>query len=268
MKLDCVLTAVNDDTFYSSFIPLFIESWKCLYPTVDVKIVYISTELPSEYEKFKDNIIMLNPIDEIHTGFTAQFVRILYPSLLQYENGVMITDIDMIPMSDTYFTEQISQYENDRFISYRGNVLIHENQIAMCYNIATPAIWKIISGVTCVDDVVERLRNVDQENNISGESGGQGWFLDQIHLYEYVTKWHMNTNCLVCLNDDETKFNRLDGRYLDIRNNYDSISIHIKNKEYTDFHCSRPMEKYHDINWEMQELAKLSISQNSGHSRG
>ena len=36
MKLDSVLTAVNVNPIYIDFIPIFIKTWKKLYPTVDV----------------------------------------------------------------------------------------------------------------------------------------------------------------------------------------------------------------------------------------
>jgi hypothetical protein len=41
MKLDCVLTAVNDNPLYLEFIPIFIKTWNKLYPGLDVKIVIV-----------------------------------------------------------------------------------------------------------------------------------------------------------------------------------------------------------------------------------
>ena len=32
MKLDCVLTAVNENELYLDFIPIFIKTWNKLYP--------------------------------------------------------------------------------------------------------------------------------------------------------------------------------------------------------------------------------------------
>ena len=32
MKLDCVLTAVNDNRLYLDFVPIFIKTWNKLYP--------------------------------------------------------------------------------------------------------------------------------------------------------------------------------------------------------------------------------------------
>ena len=53
MKLDCIVTSVNNNPLYSDFIPLFIKTWNKLYPHVDVKIIYIHTHIP---ENIKNNI--------------------------------------------------------------------------------------------------------------------------------------------------------------------------------------------------------------------
>ena len=46
MKLDCVITSVNNNNLYIDFIPIFIKTWKKLYPTIDVKIILINEEIP------------------------------------------------------------------------------------------------------------------------------------------------------------------------------------------------------------------------------
>ena len=58
MKLDCVLTAVNENHLYLDFIPLFVKTWKKLYPKVDVKIIFIGNnnilnrkhDFPSDFD--------------------------------------------------------------------------------------------------------------------------------------------------------------------------------------------------------------------------
>ena len=36
MKLDCILTVINENLLYLNFIFLFVKTWKKLYPNVDV----------------------------------------------------------------------------------------------------------------------------------------------------------------------------------------------------------------------------------------
>ena len=72
---------------------------------------------------------------------------ILYPCILNYENGIMITDMDMLPMNRTYYTEHIKSFDNSKFIYLRGDVCFDYNEIAICYNVAVPNVWKEIFNI-------------------------------------------------------------------------------------------------------------------------
>ena len=54
MKLDCVLTSVNENQLYLDFVPIFIKTWNKLYPTVSVKIVLIMNTIPQQLQEYKD----------------------------------------------------------------------------------------------------------------------------------------------------------------------------------------------------------------------
>ena len=84
MKLDCILTAVNENPLYIEFIPIFIKAWKGLVPEVDVKIVMVANEIPTEYKEYSNYIILFPPIENISTSFIAQYIRILYPTTKPY----------------------------------------------------------------------------------------------------------------------------------------------------------------------------------------
>ena len=88
MLLDCVITAVNDNPLYIEFIPIFIKTWKKLYPTVDVKIILIANEIPQKYIEYNDHIILFKPIENVLTSFTSQVIRLFYPCLLPYKMGL------------------------------------------------------------------------------------------------------------------------------------------------------------------------------------
>lgn len=245
MKLDCVLTAVNENELYLDFVPIFIKTWNKLYPNVDVKIILIAENIPDTLLSYKNNIILFKPIENIETSFTSQIIRLLYPCILNYENGVMITDMDMIPMNRTYYTENIKSYSNDKFIYYRENVCFNTSQIAMCYNIATPNIWTEIFKVNSLEDIENTIKYI-HSTNIK-------WYTDQLTLYDKVLNWNKQTNNFICLKENETKFKRLDrGDDFDISNSI--LRNNITNGIYSDYHCKRPMSKYADINYEIYNL--------------
>lgn len=253
MKLDCVLTATNDNPLYLDFIPIFIQTWNKLYPNVDVKIILIAYHIPENLLQYKDNIILFHPIDKVLTSFTAQFIRLLYPCIMDYENGVLITDMDMLPMNRTYYTDHINDYDNDKFIYYRENVCLDFHQIAMCYNIATPKTWRDIFGIDSLDKIKSFILRTSRTNIIREGHGNIGWDIDQTILYKNVMDWDKSIhNHFVRLNDKKTGFKRLDRNTFDINNTL--VKKNITNGVYSDYHCYRPMSKYASVNYEIYNL--------------
>lgn len=229
MKLDCILTACNDNTMYSEFIPIFVKTWQKLYPDIDVKIIYISTEeLPLHLIEYKSNLILFKPIEGVSTAFTSQIIRILYPCIMNYENGVMITDMDMLPTNNTYYTRNIEAFDNNKFI-YMRDVLLDIKQLAICYNVATPLTWKDIFKIDTIEDIRQYILTV---------SRGASWSTDQLILYKAVHEWNVKTKNFICLKDSETGYNRLD------RNGFRLNKHMITNHLYSDYHCLRPYEKH------------------------
>jgi hypothetical protein len=245
MKLDCILTAVNENPLYLDFIPIFIKTWKKLYPLVDIKIILISNKIPENLNEYQDYIILFEPIEKISTAFISQYIRLLYPAILNYENGVMITDMDMLPMNRTYYSKNIEAFTDDKFI-YLRNVLLESNQIAMCYNVSTPNIWSEIFNIKTIEDVKNRL--IERFNNIKyiDGHGNFGWSIDQLDFYNYVTNWNNKTNNFVILNDKNTGYCRLDRSSLKKIN--EQIINNIKNGKYSDYHCHRPYNNYKILN--------------------
>jgi hypothetical protein len=96
MILDCVITAVNENELYLEFIPIFIKTWNKLYPKIDVKIILIAKKIPIEYSDYINNIILFEPIGNVLTSFISQYIRLLYPCILNYKNGVLITDMEYV----------------------------------------------------------------------------------------------------------------------------------------------------------------------------
>jgi len=232
------VTAVNDNPLYLDFIPIFVETWKLLYPNVCVKIILIAEKIPDEYSDWEKNIILFEPLEGVSTAFISQYIRLLYPCIMNYENGVMITDMDMLPMNRTYYTENIKSYDNTKFIYMRENVCFSDKQIAMCYNVAVPRVWRDIFGVQSVTDIRECIKQV--------HGAGVKWFTDQLTLYEKVMEWHARTNNFVCLKESETGFKRLD-RNTFYLNDY-TLMRDISTGKYSDYHCYRPMSVYKDVN--------------------
>ena len=246
MILDCILTSVNENKLYIDFVPIFIKTWNKLYPNIDIKIILIANKIPTDIEQYKNNIILFPPITNVSTSFTSQYIRLLYPCILSYKNGIMITDIDILPMNRTYFTKNILSFSNDKFIYFREKTFFNYGQICMCYNVALPSIWKDIFNIYSINDIKNRLKKRFKTINYIDGKFTSSWMTDQIDLYNYINNWNKKTNNFICLKEKDTKFYRLDRHKFNI--NDDTIKNNISNGVYTDYHCNRPMSKYHQIN--------------------
>lgn len=248
MKLDCVLSACNLNPMYMEFIPIFIKTWNKLYPSVDVKIIFISTYIPEELIEYKQNIILFKPITNISTAFISQYIRLLYPAILNYSNGIMITDIDMLPMNNTYYSKYIENYDNNKFIYLRDVLMNTDKQIAMCYNVATNKIWKDIFHIESIEDINRRLIHRFKNMNFIEGAGQCGWFTDQTDLFNNIYLWNNKTHNFIYLNDKNTGYSRLDRIHMNTVMLDEHIKNKIRNGYFSDYHCLRPYSKYKTIN--------------------
>jgi hypothetical protein len=224
MKITTVLTAVNNNPKYIKFIPFFISQWKKLYLEIKIKIVFISSELPSKLEQYKEYIVLFPEIPNISSVYIAQTIRLFYPALLQDEVTV-ITDMDMVPGNRTYFQQEI---EEGSFTIFRPFECIGQGEIAMCYNAAQTSVWRSIFSVNTVDDVRSFL--IKKYRYSDGIHGGKGWTRDQLLLFNSVTSW--NGGKINILGD--TQFRRLDF----FHHNYDKNTFlsMLNTEEYSDAH--------------------------------
>lgn len=255
MKIDCILTACNLNLMYIEFIPYFIKCWEKILPNVDIKIVLINDIIPNNYMKYKDYIILFKPIKNISDIFTSQYIRLLYPAILNYKNGILITDIDIVPLNSNYYIDNIKNIDNTKFINYNYNKSIFDSkQIIICYCVALSNIWSEIFKIKSLDDIKNRLINVFSFMNKVKSRRNKLWNKDQYDLYTYVINWNMKTNNFVHLDDTYTKRKRLcrSGKF----KLNDDIKNKITNGEFTDYHCYRPMNKYNKINNDIINLVK------------
>jgi len=237
MKLGTVVGACNLNPLYSEFVPIFIKSWKTLFPEIDVIVLLISESLPEYFTEYSEYIKLIPPIEGIHTAFHSQNIRLLYPQNIQKNEGVLITDIDMIPMNRFYYEDAIKNISDDTFISYRDCLL--PDELPMCYNIAIPSVWKSIFENESLEKWYTRAE-------YDGNHGGLGWNIDQLVLIE---KYNSYQGKKIILNDKITRYKRLDREgfnFNKLENN--TLQIEVASGLYSDYHCLRPYSKYKEIN--------------------
>ena len=161
----------------------------------------------------------------------------MYPGLLDYQNGVMITDIDNIPLNRKFFKDNLRGLNTSQWVNLRD--WTDKNQICMMWQIATPKLWREVFQVHSVPEIDAKIEEVNNKINYTDGSTDKNWFTDQFHLYEKVMAWNQKTNKYLYLKDKDTGFKRLD------RHSFDDIKPklqrELKNGEYSDYHALRPL---------------------------
>lgn len=245
MKIDFVLTACNLTQHYLCLYPYVVKVWKEKF-NLDCKLILISPQIPPFLSKYKENIILFKPIENVHDIFVAQVIRILYPCLFPNKN-ILITDVDIFPISKEYFIDSISNIKDDCFVTYR-NAYLTQKMFAICYNVANSETWKEIFKITNIEDLITTIK-MWYNHKYDGRKNCDGWFTDQQRLYEYVMNWKVNNPTrLVILKDNLLKFNRLDKRQRKyIIQTFSEAKNNIIEGKYTDFHSIHPYSRYKQI---------------------
>jgi hypothetical protein len=254
LKLSCALVSCDENSLYLDFWPLVKKAWNQIVK-IPVKLILIANHIPTQYIGDED-IILFPPIEGLHTAFIAQCIRLFYPALLNYDDGIIISDMDMIPTQYNYYHHNLQSVNinKDTFVNYRNCIAPAYPEYPICYNVATPHVWSQIFKIKSLDDITTNLKLVYQTINYNGIHGGLGWSTDQLYLYKVLNNWHQATGQLVLLYDSQTKFTRLDRIDHDITNLSDHRRQLIKDHYYCDYHMLRPYQQYKAINDEILNL--------------
>ena len=240
MRIGSVVTSTNENPLYYQFVPNFVKAWKAILPEARIRISYIGHALPAEIIEYSEYIDIVKPLEGVDSAFYAQCIRLLAPRSAPTPEGVLITDMDMIPLCKSYYLDPIAPISNEFFISYRDVLL--PDEIAMCYNVALASTWEAIFGRESYKQIIGRwFRNVTYD----GRHGGAGWNTDQRILLEHFNAW---SGPKLTLNDGLTNFRRLDRDDSFIFYNHHRLAMRIKAGLYSDYHCQRPYHLYKLIN--------------------
>jgi hypothetical protein len=198
---------------------------------------------------------VFDPVPGLHTAFQAQCIRLLYPAVLETEGAVLISDVDMVPLSPGYFHDPLARIDERHFLAYR-DVLLPSGEIPICYNAALPAVWSEVFGVRSPDDVGRRLTEWATGLRYDGTHGGHGWHADQIVLHRTLISRARTHRDVWVLRDRFSGYMRLQKIVLERRGHLvDAERDGIRRGAYTDFHVLVPYEENRSLNDEVVELA-------------
>ena len=177
-----VVGTVNDHPHYLACVPFFFKSWSAL--GYEPYLLFIGATLPEELRTLQTThtIVQFIPPPGFHSAYIAQSIRLYWTSLVSedLDRQVLITDVDIVPLSNRFFKEELLSYDKTKFhaVDYM-NTLKNYGYLPMCYNIATVRLWRMLNGISTLAQLQEKYKDPVV---YSGTHGGAGWFTDQVVL--------------------------------------------------------------------------------------
>lgn len=246
MKLDLCLLSCDLNPMYYDFFPLIKTFWKKKVG-INCILILVANDVPYSLREEADSIILFPPLKNIPTAFQAQCIRLLYPCLLSEFHGIIISDMDIIPLQSDFFVKTIENLDqNNTFCIYR-DVISEYNQYPMCYCAASSETWRSLFNVHIINDIVLLLEKwYSKDDYAISSASSEMWAQDQLQLFQYV-KNNLSLD-IKKFTDEQTKFSRLDRADVDfICKNKNEIKKEIKNEKYSDFHLPRPYENFKEL---------------------
>jgi hypothetical protein len=254
LALTHALVACDLNTRYLRLWPLARRAWTEI-ARLEPMLVLIAEHADVPAELANDaSVRVFEPVPSLHTAFQAQCIRLLYPALLDAE-GVVVSDIDMVPLNSQYLARPAAHVSADDFVAYR-DVVLELEEIPICYNAARPAVWSSVFGVDDLDGVRARLTEWAEGIFYAGEHGGDGWTTDQLILYRTLLDRGRRSRDVWILDDYYTRFRRLMREYVEKWSSLsDDARDAIEQGRFSDFHLLWPDSELASLNEVVIDLA-------------
>lgn len=221
LELKRVILSTNSNPKYIEFWPVVAPIYQAmgLRPT----LALIADE-SCPIDTSLGDVIRFTPIPGVSEALQAQVIRLFLPALFP-DDGCLISDIDMLPISRAYFFNGAKNCPDDAFLVYRDGAAGYEGKrFPMCYNAAKGSVFASIFNISRPEDIRERI--------VQWASMNHGWSTDEILLYIYALEWEKKGGRLVRLGHS------VEGRLDRAAWKKDFRRINIS--KYIDCHCPRP----------------------------
>jgi hypothetical protein len=254
-SLERVLLACDLNPDYLDFWPSTRRAWKEIVGLDAVLVLVASQDDVPDELRDDPSVIPFEPLEGVHSTFQAQCVRLLYPALLEADGAVIISDMDLYPLRASYFHEPVRRLDEHFFVVYRDDRL-NRREIAVAFNAALPATWREVFDVGTIEEVRSELARWSNGLHYDGRRGWDGWYTDQHQLYERLLSWCARNERLWVLDDQYSRYRRLDRMDFTDETGLEQWRIEaIRKREYSDFNCFVPYLEHRIVNDRVLELA-------------
>lgn len=255
IRLGRALVACDLNPSYLGYWPSARRAWLDIVG-VEPLLVLIADDHDTP-EELKDDpyVVSFSPLPGIHTALQAQCIRLLYPAIVDTDDAVVISDVDLYPLRRSYFVDPLEQLDARFFVSYR-DVRLEQRELPIAFNAATPKTWGDVFDVSSVTEVRARLAEWTAGLDYHGGRAWPGWYRDQQILYETLTGWDEAPTRWWAMDDDYTRYNRLDRLHVERDGGLGPARKRgLREQAYSDYVCLFPFEDHREVNDLVLQLA-------------
>lgn len=247
MNIDYVIVSTDNNPLYDGYWEIVKKTWNKVVGVTPLLIVVGDSDFHEKYENCE--IIGYKKVCDMPTSFQSQVSR-MYGTKTYPNKTFLISDLDMIPLSKSYFIDNAKNINDESLLIYTSDAYGYNNQIRypMCYNLTKGSVYDEILDLNCsFQDFVTRIYNL-KFNPL--------WDSDELYFgksVNYFEKKYPNRITKLERGFAEgfaTK--RIDRNYWEL---YDLSKI--SENYYIDSHLLRPYKKYsNEINKILNFLIK------------
>lgn len=225
-EIDRVILSSDSNPIYLEFWPIVAPLWEAM--GIKPTLALVSSE-EVEVDASLGDVIRFFPINGIVPGMQPQLIRLLVPVLFPDE-VCLVSDIDMLPLSPSYFFEGAQECSDRAFLVYRDKGYGEDSsRYPMCYVAAKGRTFASAFRVFSKKDIDTFI--------LWANSLNLGWFTDEILLNYCVGEWEKRGRDVVRLGHTvERRLDREDWEKID----FEKFDV----REYIDCHCPRPYHSY------------------------
>ena len=250
MKIEKVIHSCDSNPFYLDFWPVTSKLWKEKFKTEPI-LVFIgdpNTEIDDTY----GTVIKMEPVEGVPIYLQTLWVRYWLP-YTEPDTTWMISDIDMIPMSEYYFFDKIKDIPDDKYVHLNPCSQTYHDMYPSCYHVAKGSSF---TDVLSLPSSWEKSVRDLAKSNLGSDPGGhlQGknlWFADEKYANVKISNYSDSSKFLLLDREGGQNGHRID------RDNWRYDESLILRQFYFDSHLIRP---YHHHKEEINRVASLVMN--------
>lgn len=187
LEIKRVIVSTNNHPEYIQFWPIVAKLWS---EAGFIPTLALIAEDDVEVDTSIGEVIRFRPIFGVPESLQAQTVRLLLPILFP-NDGCLISDIDMLPVSRSYFKDGAARSADDAFLIYRDKAYSpSEPKYPMCYFAGRGDVFQKVFKAETYEEIEPRI--------IEWFGEGHGWNTDEVVLYRCVCSWEKDEGGPVC----------------------------------------------------------------------